>query len=122
MSDYLNRATTEARKARDAVSAASEHGQKAAEDALARFTKVADRAKDSLESLLAQAKPYIRQARPYLHDANAYYDKTRRRMSGRDLQRPVVLTVASVGAVMLLALLFAPKPLKQDGAADQTGA
>jgi hypothetical protein len=115
MSDYLNRATTEARKARDAVSAAGEHGQKAAEEALAKFTKVADKAKDSLETLLAQAKPYLRQARPYIHDANAYYEQTRRRMSDRDLQRPVVLTVASVGAVVLLALLFAPKRPKGDG-------
>jgi hypothetical protein len=121
MSDYLNRATTEARKARDAVSAASEHGQKAAEEALAKFTKVADKAKDSLETLLAQARPYIRQAKPYLHDANAYYEKTRRRMSGSDLQRPVVLTVASVGAVLLLALLFAPRQPKSEGA-DQPGA
>ena len=122
MSDYLNRATSEARKARDAVSAAGEHGQKAAEEALAKFTKVAERARDTLETLLAQAKPYIRQARPYIQDANDYYDRTRRRMSGRDVQRPVALTVAGVGAVVLLALLFAPKPTKPASATDQPGA
>ena len=122
MSDYLNRATAEARKARDAVSTASEHGQKAAEEALATFTKVAERAKDSLETLLAQAKPYIRQARPYLHDASDYFDKTRRRMSGRDMKRSGALTVAGVGAVLLLAFLFAPKPSKSAGVADRPGA
>jgi hypothetical protein len=121
MSDYLNRATTEARKARDAVSAAGEHGQKAAEDALAKFTKVAERAKDTLETLLAQAKPYVRQARPYLDDASAYYEKTRRRMSGRDTQSPVVLAAASIGAVLLLALLFTPKQSKPDTAGEQPG-
>jgi hypothetical protein len=124
MSNYLDRATADARKVRDAVGAASEHGQKAAEEALGAFTRAAERARDSLETLLVQAKPYIRQARPYLHDAHEYFEKSRRRMSGRDfdLERPVVLTLASVGAVVLLALLLAPKQAKLSGAPDQHGA
>ena len=120
MSNYIDRATADARKVRDAVSAASEHGQKAAEEALGALSRAAERAKDSLETVLAQAKPYIRQAKPYLHDANAYFDKSRRRLSGREFERPVVLTVASVGAVLLLALLFSPKS-KPDNASDQSG-
>jgi hypothetical protein len=123
MSNYFDRATAEARKVRDAVSAASEHGQKAAEEALGALSRAAEHAKDSLETVLAQAKPYISQARPYLHDANAYYEKHRRRLSGgRDLERPVVLAVASIGAVVLLALLFAPKQAKLDGVKDKSGA
>jgi hypothetical protein len=122
MSNYLDRAAADARKVRDAVSAASEHGQKAAEEALGAFTKAAERAKDNLETLLVQAKPYIRQARPYLHDAGAYFDKSRRRVAGRNFERPIVLTVASAGAVILLALLLAPKPSKLGGKRDQPDA
>ena len=118
MSNYLDRATADARKVRDVLGAAGEHGQKAAEEALHAFTRSAERASRSLEAMLAQAKPYIRQARPYLDDAGAYFEKTRRRMSGRDVERPVMLTLASVGAVALLALLLTPKR----GDHDQTGA
>jgi hypothetical protein len=118
MSNYLNRATADARKVRDAVGAASEHGQKAAEDALGAFTRVAERAKDNLETLLAQAKPYLHQAKPYLRDASDYYNKSRRRLSGRnpDFERPVMLTVASLGVVVMLALLLAPKRPGSDAA------
>jgi len=122
MSNYLDRATADARKVRDAVSAAGEHGQKAAEEAFGAFARAAERARDSLETLLVQAKPYIRQAKPHLHDASDYFERTRRRMSGPDLERPIVLAVASLGAVMLLALLLAPKQLKLESGLDRPGA
>jgi hypothetical protein len=121
MSNYFDRATADARKVRDAVSAAGEHGQKAAEEAFGTFTKAADRARDSLEALMAQAKPYIRQAKPYLHDATEYFEKNRRRLSGRSAERPVVLAAAGIGAVLLLALLLAPRQPKIDSTSDQPG-
>jgi alpha-beta hydrolase superfamily lysophospholipase len=110
MSNHLDRATADARKMLDAVNAAGGHGQKAAEEALSAFTKVVDRARDNLETLLAQARPYVRQAKPYLRDARDYVEKSRRHMSGRDHDRPIVLALASVGAVALLALLMTPRP------------
>jgi len=118
MSNYFNRATEDARKVRDAVGIAGEHGQKAAEEALHAFTRAAERASRTLDSMLAQAKPYIRQARPYLDDANAYFEKTRRRMSGRDAESPVLLAAASIGAVVLLALLLTPKQAKLSDASN----
>ena len=108
MSDALNPAIKEAKKASSSASAAVDHAERsfteamtAAEKTLAEATKTAEKVfKEGLEALRAQTRTYTDTAGQQVDEAGRY-------VSERVRERPITATLAGLGVGVLLGLLLA---------------
>ena len=107
MADQFADAADEARQARDAVNSATDHGQRALEEALGAAertihsaTKAAERLlKDSLDALRKETAPYADEAKHHIEDGQRYVAEELK-------QRPMTFTLAGLGVGVLLGLLL----------------
>ena len=106
--NQFDRATQEARIARDAVGEALGHGHEAFDETINAISRAAEGVfRDRLEALLTRAHSYFDRA-------NDYIESRQRRSAQHTAERPVALFLAGIGVVALLALLFMPGGSKEN--------
>ena len=107
MADPFADAADEARQARDAVNSATDHGQRALNEAIIGAERTIHMATRSAEKLLRHSLDALRtQAAPYTEAAMEHLEDGQRYMSDHVKQRPMTFTLAGLGVGLVLGLLL----------------
>ena len=108
MSDALNPAIKEAKKASSSASTAVDHAERSfGEAASAAKTNLTDAAKRIEQSLTQGLETLRAQTRTYTDTAGQQVDEAGRYVSERVRERPITATLAGLGVGVLLGLLLA---------------